>query len=146
MLRYTLRRVLGAIPTLLILIALAFTMIRLAPGGRFVVEAFVPDETRDGDDVAVRTMTADRVVLSISRHDAAQQRAEGQFVEFTERGGVRLRPWSIRYRTPAQLDALADAAGLVLEARWLDMERRPFGADADRHVAVYRRREGHRAE
>ena len=31
--------------------------------------------------------------------------ADGQFVEFTEAGGVRLRPWSIRYATPAELDA-----------------------------------------
>lgn len=35
MLRYTLRRLLGAVPTLLILIALAFFMIRVAPGGPF---------------------------------------------------------------------------------------------------------------
>jgi oligopeptide transport system permease protein len=35
MLRYSLRRLVGAIPTLLILIAVAFFMIRLAPGGPF---------------------------------------------------------------------------------------------------------------
>jgi oligopeptide transport system permease protein len=35
LLRYSLRRLLGAIPTLLILIAVAFVMIRLAPGGPF---------------------------------------------------------------------------------------------------------------
>ena len=38
MLRYSLRRLLGAIPTLLILIAVAFVMIRLAPGGPFDAE------------------------------------------------------------------------------------------------------------
>jgi len=44
LLRYTLRRVLGAIPTLLILIALAFFMIRLAPGGPFDTErALLPE-------------------------------------------------------------------------------------------------------
>jgi oligopeptide transport system permease protein len=44
LLRYTLRRVLGAIPTLLILIALAFFMIRLAPGGPFDGErALLPE-------------------------------------------------------------------------------------------------------
>jgi oligopeptide transport system permease protein len=35
LLRYSLRRLLGAIPTLLILVAIAFVMIRLAPGGPF---------------------------------------------------------------------------------------------------------------
>jgi len=42
--RYSLKRLLGAIPTLLILIALAFFMIRLAPGGPFDSErALLPE-------------------------------------------------------------------------------------------------------
>lgn len=113
---------------------------RLAPGGSFVIEAFVPDDPpRDGDAITVRSMTADRVVLAITRHDADRQTAEGQFVELTEAGGVRLRPWSIRYSTPAELDAMAAAVGLTLEHRWLDMARHEFDDDADRHVTVYRR-------
>ncbi len=44
MLRYTLSRLLGAIPTLLILIALAFFMIRVAPGGPFDTERALPPE------------------------------------------------------------------------------------------------------
>jgi oligopeptide transport system permease protein len=44
LLRYTVRRLLGAIPTLLILIALAFFMIRAAPGGPFDAErALLPE-------------------------------------------------------------------------------------------------------
>ena len=38
LLRYTVRRLLGAIPTLFILTALAFFMIRAAPGGPFDAE------------------------------------------------------------------------------------------------------------
>jgi len=38
MIRYALQRFLSAIPTLLILIGLAFIMIRLAPGGPFDAE------------------------------------------------------------------------------------------------------------
>ena len=113
---------------------------RLAPGGRFVVEAFVPHEPAvDGDVVGVRSMTADRVVLSISRQHAATQVAEGQFVEFTEAGGVRLRPWSIRYSTLQQLDGYATDAGMIVEHRWADMTQAPHGPDHDRHVTVYRR-------
>jgi SAM-dependent methyltransferase len=112
---------------------------RLRPGGRFVVEAFVPDDPpRDGDDVSVRSMAADRVVLSITRHSALESTAEGHFVELTERHGVRLRPWSIRYRTPDELDALAEGAGFELERRWQDMARTSFTTDSDRHVSVYR--------
>jgi oligopeptide transport system permease protein len=44
LLRYSLRRLLGAIPTLLVLIALAFFMIRAAPGGPFSRERqLLPD-------------------------------------------------------------------------------------------------------
>lgn len=44
MLSYSIRRLLGAIPTLLILIALAFFMVRLAPGGPFDAErALLPE-------------------------------------------------------------------------------------------------------
>ncbi len=112
---------------------------RLTPGGRFVIEAFVPDHPpRHGDDISVRSLESDRVVLSISRHDAEQQLAEGQFVEITEAGGVRLRPWSIRYATPSELDEMATVAGLALEQRWEGFGRTEFGADSARHVSVYR--------
>lgn len=46
MLRYTLRRLLVAVPTLLILVTLAFFMIRAAPGGPFDAEVAVPAEVR----------------------------------------------------------------------------------------------------
>ncbi len=114
---------------------------RLTPGGRFVVEAFVPDDPpRRGADVSIRTLAADRVVLLVSRHDADHQTAEGQFVELTDGAPVRLRPWSIRYATPAQLDAMAAAAGLHVEVRYEDVDRTPFDPDGSpRHVTVYRR-------
>jgi oligopeptide transport system permease protein len=43
-LRYSISRLLGAIPTLFILIALAFFMIRVAPGGPFDAEKQLPPE------------------------------------------------------------------------------------------------------
>ena len=44
MLRFTLGRLLGAIPTLLILVAVAFFLMRLAPGGPFDAERALPPE------------------------------------------------------------------------------------------------------
>lgn len=111
----------------------------LAPDGVLVVEAIVP-HPHHGSQVSVRSITADRVVLSVSVHDARTQRADGQFVEFTEAGGVRLRPWSIRYATPDELDSMAAAAGLDPHCRWAGFDRSPFTEDSDLHVSVYRRR------
>lgn len=111
---------------------------RLEPNGAFVIEAAVPDVGRPaGDTVSVRTLTADRVVLSIDVHDPADQVVEGQFVEFTENAGVRLRPWRIRYCTIAELDAMARAAGLEISERWENMLGDPFTADSAGHVSVY---------
>lgn len=115
----------------------AAVALRLAPHGRFVIEAFVPDEpARRGDHIEVKTLQTDRVVLSITRYDG-QQHVEGQFVEFSESGGVRLRPWSIRYLTPDELDAMATAAGLVLDDRWETFAGEQFTDDSPRHVSVY---------
>ncbi|MFW2334282.1 class I SAM-dependent DNA methyltransferase [Ilumatobacter sp.] len=112
----------------------------LAPGGRFVVEAFVPSEAGASDsEVSVKSLTADRVVLSVSVQRPDRHVAEGQFVEITEAGGVRLRPWSIRYSSPAELDDMAAAAGLAVEHRWESFGRDPFTDDSERHVTVYRR-------
>ena len=115
----------------------------LAPGARFVVEAFVPAgdamaPTRG--DVTVRSLAADRVVLSVSRSDPAEQLAEGHYVEISESGGVRLRPWAIRWASPEQLDAMASAAGFDLEVRHGGWSGEPFGQDSTHHVSVFRSR------
>lgn len=111
---------------------------RLRDGGTFVIEAFVPDTTDDpASAVTVKSVTADRVVLSVSTSDPAAQRAEGQYVDITEAGGVRLRPWSIRWVTPGQLDEMAAAAGFHLLHRWEDFTKAPFDADSPRHVSVF---------
>ena len=112
---------------------------RLSSGGRFVVETFVPDDGGAADDVSVRTLTASRVVLSVSVRRPDEQIAEGQFIEITEADGVRLRPWSIRYASIEQLDAMAAAAGFEVEHRWASFANEPFDTSSDRQVSVYRR-------
>ena len=47
MLRYAALRILGAIPTLALVIAIAFLMVRLAPGGPFDSERVLPENTRE---------------------------------------------------------------------------------------------------
>lgn len=111
----------------------------LAPDGTFVIEAFVPDPAHDpASALTVRSLTVDRVVLSASTSDPVTQRAEGQYIDITEGGGVKLRPWSIRWATVAQLDEMAAAAGFTLAKRWESFDRSPFSPDCPRHVSVYR--------
>jgi SAM-dependent methyltransferase len=110
---------------------------RLMPGGAFVIEAFVP-EPQPGSSVSVRSMTVDSVVLSVSMHDESAQTAQGQYISFSEAGGVRMRPWAIRYATAEQLDAMAAASGFRLDSRWENADRIPFTTDSPRHLSVYR--------
>jgi SAM-dependent methyltransferase len=108
----------------------------LLPGGSFVVEAFVPAPGQAQQAVAPRSITADRVVLSVSQTDPGRQEAMGQYVDITE-AGISLRPWHIRWSTLHELDAMAARAGLVLADRWADWERTPFGVDSPSHVSRY---------
>lgn len=114
---------------------------RLAsPAARFVVEGFVPGDvgTRAPDTVEVRSMTTESVVLAISRHEPASQQVAGHYVQFSEAGGVRLRPWHLHYLTPGQLDTLATEAGMRLLERWSGWAAAPFDSEESAgHVSVY---------
>ena len=111
---------------------------RLDDGGVFVVEAFVPDPKRAaGSTVTVRTMSTDRLVLLADVHDPSAQTVDGQFVEFNDGSQVRLRPYRIRYSTPAELDRMARETGFELRSRTEDMAGAPFDDDSPTHVSVY---------
>ena len=111
---------------------------RLAPGGRFVIEAFVPDPGRfeRGQHLEVRHVGVDSAVVSVSRHDAPTQRVDSLLVRLAD-GGVRTWPVHIRYSYPDELDQMADGAGLRLQERWGGWEREPFTGDSVKHVSVY---------
>lgn len=117
---------------------------RLLSGGRFVVDAFVPpsgpEVIESIEEVKVRSMTADQVVLSVARYDPDQRVAAGQFVDLRDGELPRLRPWRVRYSTVTELDHAAAESELVVEHRWADANRTPFSISASRHLTVYQRR------
>ncbi len=113
---------------------------RLAPGGAFVLECFVPDLSRfgrAGQAVQARGVEADRADLEVSRHEPVSQRVNSQLVTICETGVV-LRPVVLRYAWPAELDLMARLAGLHLRDRWAGWSGEPFSADSRMHVSVYR--------
>jgi SAM-dependent methyltransferase len=87
--------------------------------GRFVIEAVVPDmDPLRAGAVEARRIERDRVVLSVSLARSDDPRVvDGQHVEISEQG-IRLRPWMVRLASPAEIDAMAGAAGLRLVERW----------------------------
>jgi len=111
----------------------------LEPGGRFVIEVFVPDLGRfdRGQRVQVHHLESDTVTLDVSEHDLATQQIKDQWLELSP-NGVKLRPVFLRYAWPAELDLMAQLAGMTLEQRWGGWMREPFTSESSRHVSVYR--------
>jgi hypothetical protein len=113
----------------------------LAPGGAFVVEAFVPDQAdfdRHEREVQVWDVTEESVSIRLHKYDRAAQTFVRQTITFTD-DGVRLEPFGMRYQWPEQIDAIAAHAGLTLADRYATWQRDPFGPDSTSHISVYRR-------
>ena len=112
----------------------------LAPNGRFVLHAFVPDTSRieRGQDLSVSEAGLDRVRLDATVYDSQAQRLDTTQVRITE-DGVRFVHAKLRFAFPPELDVMAQLAGLELEARWSSFLRAPFGNDSAFAVSVYRR-------
>ncbi|MFI8984062.1 class I SAM-dependent methyltransferase [Streptomyces antimycoticus] len=112
---------------------------RLAPGGAFVLQLFVPDPHRLIQPQASDALhvALDQVVLRVSKFDRVTQTVNRQYVAITE-GGTKLYPMMFRYAWPTELDLMARLAGLRLEGRWDGWSRAPFTAEGG-YVVVYRK-------
>jgi SAM-dependent methyltransferase len=112
----------------------------LGPGGVFVIECFVPDVASydRGQRVQALAVSEESATIRVSLHDAAQQRITTQMVTLDEHG-VHLHPLTLRYSWPAELDLMAQQAGLQLRERHSDWGRQPFGSTSGKHVSVYQR-------
>ncbi len=112
----------------------------LAPGGSFVVEAFVPDLTRFRNNSAVSAIGVDveMVRLDATHHDPISQRVDSAHIHITQ-AGIQLYPVSLRYAYPPELDLMGRLAGLRLEQRWDGWQRQPYTTTSPMTVSVYRR-------
>jgi SAM-dependent methyltransferase len=113
---------------------------RLAPGGSFVLELFVPDpgRFRDGQDMRVITQSTSEVRFDASEIDTARQLVVATHVSLGA-CGPRFFPVRLRYAWPAELDLMAQLAGLELKHRWGGWDRRAFTAASKSHISVYGR-------
>jgi SAM-dependent methyltransferase len=114
---------------------------RLAPGGAFVIEAFVPDLARfdRGQRTDTTAIGPGSVDLNCTVHDPVRQRVDTRQYRLFEDGRFDVVPISIRYAWPSELDLMARLAGLRLRDRFGGFDRRPFGAGSGVHVSVYER-------
>ena len=110
----------------------------LEPGGRFVIEVFVPELRRlpPGDAYRAFTVTPDH--LGFDEYDlvACICRSNHWFVRD---GSLQVFVSTHRYVWPAEMDLMAQMAGLSLEDRWGGWRREPFTADSTSTVSVWRK-------
>ena len=111
---------------------------RLADGGVFVLEAFVPDTTLydRGSNVRVKSVETDRVFLHVARGGGASQHSISADLEISA-DGVKFYPIQVRYAWPSELDLIARLAGMRLRERWSGWKREPFTNSSGAHVSVY---------
>ncbi|RGA01001.1 class I SAM-dependent methyltransferase [Microbispora triticiradicis] len=115
----------------------------LRPGGRFVVEAWVPDPAafRDRTSLRLLSVAEEEVVVEAARLCPAEQLMHTTKLRMTA-DGLRLLPANHRYAWPCELDLMARLAGMERERRWADWSGTPFTDDSRAHVSVYRVLEG----
>lgn len=110
----------------------------LAPGGRFVVETFVPALQRlpVGERLVPFDVSGDHI--GIDEYDVVEQLLVSHHVHLRP-GGVGRSQGRFRYVWPAELDLMARLAGLRPVARWADWHRAPFTATSTSQVSVWER-------
>lgn len=117
--------------------------VHLEPGGRFILDCFVPDVKRFGDD---NTRMGVSSIGSVSEHayemsiySPASQRVASHQVRRLADGATVVLPVEIRFAWPSEMDLMARLAGLELEDRfgWYDL--RPYNDRSATHMSIYRK-------
>jgi len=112
----------------------------LKADGVFVIETVVPDFSQyvDGQRTKASWATMDAARFEIAIHDRVAQTVAFQRIVISE-GGVQMTPHFMRYAWPAELDLMAQLAGLERRERWAWWDRSPFTVESKSHVTVYGR-------
>ncbi len=115
----------------------------LEPGGRFVIDCFVPDVTRF-DQYNTRMgvsniKSVDEHMYEMTVYDPVTQQLSTHVVRRNADGTTVVLPVAVRFAWPSELDLMARLAGLELEDRfgWYDL--RPFTEQSKSHMSIYRK-------
>jgi hypothetical protein len=110
----------------------------LEPRGCFVVEVGVPDLQRLPFGERIRPFAVGGDHLGFDEYDVVTQALTSHHFRFADDRVDRLSV-PFRYVWPAELDLMAQLAGMTLQDRWANWAREPFTADSSSHVSVWRK-------
>jgi SAM-dependent methyltransferase len=108
-------------------------------GGSFVIEVGVPDLRLLPPGQRHVVFGADHGHWGIDEYDVDRQGLVSHHFTRGEDGRWDLSSVPFRYAWPAELDLMAEMAGLRLRHRWADWHREPFTAQSRRHVSVWQK-------
>jgi SAM-dependent methyltransferase len=112
----------------------------LEPSGCFVIEVMIPELQRLPPGEAFRAFHVGETSWGIDEYDIAQQGLTSHHFEIVD-GRVERLSVPFRYVWPAELDLMAQMAGMRLRERWAGWQREPFTSDSRKHVSVWEKPE-----
>jgi SAM-dependent methyltransferase len=111
----------------------------LAPGGRFVVELFVPPLRRLPPGQVAVPFEVSAAHTGFDTFDLVTQACTSHHYTRDADGSVHYGAGHFRYIWPAECDLMARLAGLELETRLGDWDGTPFTGASEKHVSVWRK-------
>ncbi|HEU4675368.1 MAG TPA: class I SAM-dependent methyltransferase [Motilibacteraceae bacterium] len=111
----------------------------LVPGGRFVIELWVPPLRRLPPGQLAAPFDVSEGHLGFDTYDLVTQECVSHHYRRRDDGTISYDAGRFRYAWPAECDLMAQLAGLSLEDRWADWHRSPFTSDSASHVSVWRK-------
>ncbi|HVA93655.1 MAG TPA: class I SAM-dependent methyltransferase [Candidatus Dormibacteraeota bacterium] len=110
----------------------------LTPGGRFVVELWVPELRKLPPGQQAVVWHSEPGYIALDTYDVVSQQVVSHHIRFGDDRQARLSRSPHRYIWPAELDLMAQLAGFQLESRHADWAGATFTAESRSHVSVYR--------
>ena len=110
----------------------------LGPGGRFVIELWVPELRRLPPGAEATVWLNQPGYLGLDTYDPLHQQVVSHHFRFGEGKQAQLTRSPHRYIWPAELDLMGQLAGFELESRHADWTGAEFTAESGSHVSVYR--------
>lgn len=110
----------------------------LTPGGRFVIELWVPELRKLPPGQQATIFAAEDGYIGVDTYDVLNQRVVSHHFVFGQDRQAKVFRSPHRYVWPAELDLMAQLAGLELECRHGNWEGGEFTAESRSHVSVYR--------
>jgi SAM-dependent methyltransferase len=114
---------------------------QLEPGGCFVIEVEVPALQRIPPGQRFHVFAAADDHWGIDEYDVASQGAYSHHFELID-GRWEFSSMPFRYVWPAELDLMAQLAGMRLRERWGGWRREPYTSESREHVSVWEKPRG----